>query len=108
MADTAQSQRRALDDDDDIEESSNKRLKTSHSEDTRQLKVETAQAYDVQGLLPKSLSLLGLEPTLSPDKGHPVTREVDVGISEYVSTGVAQIGGIIKQRSGARQALWPC
>lgn len=78
-----------------------KRLKTSHERTdiaaTAQDVEPTKPRYDLKGILPPSLSLLGVEPA-TDENDHPVTREVDVGISEYVSAGTSKIEAIIKQR----------
>lgn len=98
-APTAGSSRpRPLDDPGSTPES--KRVKTSHPVDEPEPAIPKP-SYDVQGLLPPSLALLGIEEQTLQADGHPVTREVDVGISEYISAGVSKIEAIIKQRSAS-------
>lgn len=96
---------RALEDEELVEIRETKRLKTSHErrhETPAGDDVAPAKPrYDLVGILPPSLKLLGIEPA-TDENDHPVTREVDVGISEYVSAGTSKIEAIIKQRSAPR------
>lgn len=85
-----------------------KRLKTSHERHRLSEEPSTAPSkprYDLKGILPPSLTLLGVEPA-TDENDHPVTREVDVGISEYVSAGSSKIEAIIKQRSVHFSQAW--
>ncbi|KAG8860947.1 hypothetical protein FRB91_000143 [Serendipita sp. 411] len=56
--------------------------------------------FNQENLLPPSRKFLGLPPApeLPPDGFMHRTLEVDVGISQYIGTGLSQINGIIKQR----------
>lgn len=90
---TTSSLTRPLDDADRDETTGreSKRQKIDH------LEPESTPRYDLSGILPPSLKLLGVETTVDVND-HPVTREVDVGISEYVTAGTDKIEAIIKQR----------
>lgn len=62
-------------------------------------------AYILEDLLPPSRSLLPSSKLVERPADQPnLTFEADVGITEYVSTGVPPIQGIIKQR----RALLSC
>lgn len=80
-----------------------KRLKLSHEsqdvDSSHSVEMSEGPKYDVTGLLPPSLSLLGITEPATLKDGSPITREIDVGISEYISaTTRGRIEGIIKQR----------
>ncbi|KAG9002678.1 hypothetical protein FRB94_003713 [Tulasnella sp. JGI-2019a] len=89
---------------DGYDEPDAKRLKTSHNEEPElggepsHLPATDAHRYDVSGLLPPSLSLLDVDQPKPLEEGNPITREIDVGISEYISSSAGRMEGIIKQR----------
>lgn len=75
----------SLEEEDSTDFRETKRLKTSHSERHQECLAEHSVAptnprYDLKAILPHSLKLLDVE-SASDENDHPVTREVDVGIS---------------------------
>lgn len=96
MTDTASTRERELDD--SLEERSPKRTKLDdcHSLNEDHTAPTTSEE---ENLLPPSHVLLGLaKPTAAADGSLYRISEEDVGISEYVSSDIPRIGGIIKQR----------
>lgn len=61
-------------------------------------KHNTSKTYQLDNLLPPSHVLLNLPASQIEPGASPKIREEDVGISEYISSGVSPIEGIIKQR----------
>ncbi|KZT41182.1 tRNA pseudouridine synthase D [Sistotremastrum suecicum HHB10207 ss-3] len=63
-----------------------------------QAKQASNKTYQLDNLLPPSHVLLNLPRSESHSGASPIIREEDVGISEYISSAVPPIEGIIKQR----------
>ncbi|KZP32946.1 tRNA pseudouridine synthase D [Athelia psychrophila] len=94
MSDTAPTREREADD--TLEERSPKRTKLDDSLN----EASTAPTdSEEENLLPPSHVLLGIaKPATGPDGALYRISEQDVGISEYIASGIPGISGIIKQR----------
>lgn len=108
---TSNAIRQRSEEDQENDERSAKRVKREPDEEiSESMDVEPtnsttdANEFTVESLLPPSRSLLGLPPVskVPPDGFMHRTCEVDVGISQYVGSGLPRIEGIIKQRLANR------
>ncbi|KAF7977463.1 hypothetical protein HWV62_3649 [Athelia sp. TMB] len=86
---------RERENDESLDERPPKRTKLDDSTDEDTLPTNPAE----ENLLPPSHVLLGIpKPAAGPDGSLYHISEQDVGISEYIASGVPAINGIIKQR----------